>query len=279
MEGSVFTFKTKRGNLYQYDDVTGSVFKSEQNLKLARNKFLDANNRNKENFRQITTEGSEPLGGQIKDHLTKQGFKQLTLIVSHRCNLCCQYCIYSEEYTHTRTHESRDMSLQTAKEVLRLYFDRFSKVKNHNPRATPTIGFYGGEPLLNFALIEKITKLASEYWDSPINFHLTTNGTLLSKEIIDFLEKHGFFLSVSLDGPRDEHNKNRIYPSGKGSFDDIVQNLAMLSKEYRKEHCTLLANYDVSTDLTHFLNFFKNKQYDLPPLGKLSPINASFTDW
>jgi uncharacterized protein len=57
--------------------------------------------------------------------------------------------------------------------------------------------------------------------------NLITNGTLIDKHI-DTIKKHNYRLQISLDGPKELHDKNRIYRgSDKGSFDDIIKNIQL----------------------------------------------------
>lgn len=61
---------------------------------------------------------------------------------------------------------------------------------------------------------------------------LTTNATLLTEEVIDFLMENEFNLSISLDGPRNYHDRNRHRIDDSGSFDIVMQNIERLYKRY-----------------------------------------------
>ena len=74
------------------------------------------------------------------------------------------------------------------------------------------VTFCGGEPLINFPLIKKcIQYIDYQYSDYDVHYSLTTNATLLTDEIIDFLYIHDVNAVVSFDGPKEDHNRNRIY--------------------------------------------------------------------
>jgi His-Xaa-Ser system radical SAM maturase HxsB len=102
-----------------------------------------------------------------------------------------------------------DMSEETAQRALMIAFD--------SPSGRIKIEFQGGEPLLNFALIEKIV-LAAETMapaaGKKIDFVIASNLALLTDEHLAFCKAHKVLLSTSLDGPADLHNKNRPRPGG-----------------------------------------------------------------
>jgi len=96
------------------------------------------------------------------------------------------------------------------------------------------IAFFGGEPMLEMNSIrECIQYIKNEYKDKDVIFTMTTNGTLLNNDTdIQFLSDNDFHLLISLDGPKEMHDKNRVYPNGKGSFDDIMANLHYVSEYF-----------------------------------------------
>jgi uncharacterized protein len=93
------------------------------------------------------------------------------------------------------------------------------------------ISFYGGEPLLNFKLIKQCVEYVRRLQDKrEITFTITTNGTLLKNEIIDYLAQNKIGLAISLDGPKEVHDRYRIFPDGRGSFDLIMKNVSKIKK-------------------------------------------------
>lgn len=75
--------------------------------------------------------------------------EKITLQVTQNCNLRCDYCVYSGSYPN-RVHGNRVMSFDTAKKCIDYLFSNSSEKKSVN------IGFYGGEPLLEFDLIKNV---------------------------------------------------------------------------------------------------------------------------
>jgi uncharacterized protein len=100
-------------------------------------------------------------------------------------------------------------------------------------RNTPTtakvdIGFFGGEPLLEFGLLQEITAYIEEhssYEEDRLVLSITTNGTIFSDEIAAFLKSHRIGFCVSCDGPEAVHDLFRRFPTGKGSSAIVETNI------------------------------------------------------
>lgn len=153
--------------------------------------------------------------------------KSIILQVTQNCNLRCEYCVYSGSYIN-RVHNNKRMSVETAFRAI-----DFLAMHSLNSREI-SIGFYGGEPLLEFELIKQVVKYAYKIFDGKVlHFNMTTNATLLTHETIKFLYDNDFILTISLDGPSEIQNKNRIFAnSNKGTFNSIMKKLELIRQEY-----------------------------------------------
>lgn len=158
----------------------------------------------------LTGQALYALESQLNNELA-----HLTLEVTQKCNLRCRYCIYHQYQTHYRNFEQKDMNWDIAKQAID-FFNEHSKAKKE-----VYISFYGGEPLLNFPIIKNSVEYANKVINDgrEIHYSITTNATLLTKEISSFLAHHDFNVSVSLDGSKDIHDENRITVNGEGSFE------------------------------------------------------------
>jgi len=166
-----------------------------------------------------------PCINALCHHLTHH-IEQMTLQVTQRCNLRCKYCVYSGNYNN-RAHANMDMSFETAKKALDIYLAASAEVER------PVIGFYGGEPLLKMDLVEQCIDYVKEKVPGRnISYVMTTNATLLTLPIAEYLYKNNFSLTVSLDGSKKEHDEYRVFQNGTGSFDTIMKNLRAVMKEY-----------------------------------------------
>ena len=95
------------------------------------------------------------------------------------------------------------------------------------------IEFNGGETFLNFEIVKKIIEGLGEKINSngkkiQFRYIVQSNGTIINKEIISYIKKNNITIGISLDGPKNVHDKNRCYLDGKGTFDDILKNINLL---------------------------------------------------
>lgn len=141
-----------------------------------------------------------------------------------------------------RGYNPKDMSEDTALKAIDLYFSLLKEGKAYNPYRAPSIAFYGGEPLLNFELIKTCINYIMKTYGDDFNpyFVMTTNSTLLSEEIVSFLNEHNCEIVLSIDGPREEHDRNRVFPGGKGSFDIVMENTKFLAGSNLKTYLNLM---------------------------------------
>jgi len=150
----------------------------------------------------------------------------LKLNVAQDCNLRCRYCIVEQgSFGLQRQRMSRKVARQAVDFLLR-----------ESGEATHcTLNFWGGEPMLNFAVIKDAVIYSQEQaarCGKQMNYSLLTNGTLFNDENIAFIKEHGIRVQVSLDGPPAVHDLLRSTASGRGSYDIIATNLPRLLADY-----------------------------------------------
>ncbi len=150
--------------------------------------------------------------------------KALCLHVAHTCNLTCAYCFAGQGKYHGR---SALMSYETGKRALDFL------IENSGSRRNLELDFFGGEPLMNFGVVQELTAYArSVEKDAGKNFRftLTTNGMLIDDEVIDFCNREMSNVVLSLDGRKEIHDRYRVDPMGNGSWDRIVPKFQKLVK-------------------------------------------------
>ena len=130
----------------------------------------------------------------------------LLLGLTNRCNLQCDYC-FVDQNTKDMTFEIADQAIQWS-------------LFNCQNEEKPTIGFFGGEPLLKFK--EIIVPICQKYKDL-VNFSITTNGVLLNEDIIDFFRDYEIIPLLSFDGIPLVQNNQR-----SNSFDKVRKNIPYL---------------------------------------------------
>jgi uncharacterized protein len=144
------------------------------------------------------------------------------LVASLRCEHSCPYCQVSRQ---SSDREAFDMSPETAA----LALDSAFRSPSHNIK----IEFQGGEPLLNFELIEEVVIAAearNETEHKNLGFVIATNLALLDDRVLDFCRAHDVYISTSLDGPADLHNKNRPRP-GRNSWELATAGIQRVREE------------------------------------------------
>jgi len=290
-------FTSNSGVAYWFDDVLGISFPLNTGLEkmLTLNTTTRTNEGNRETGmdadynvrflkkiekirqRSYTFPQEKITPEMLKQYILREGLLQLTLSITENCNLACTYCCYSEAYPGTRNPSKKKMNFQTAKAALDYYASLLEEGIRFNPYREPSIGFYGGEPLLNFDLIKQcVSYFNHTYPKIKPSYAITTNGTLLDAEKRDFLMEHDFSIAVSLDGPEKEHNRKRVYRDGSGTFADIMKNVKpILDAGYNK--CHAICVFDWQSDLFAIQDFFSRKGIPKPSVTTLPNLNDGCT--
>lgn len=141
----------------------------------------------------------------------------VTIQPTANCQLGCHYCGQS----HSK-NKMTDLVVQKTLERIKhiLISQKYEKLN---------ITWYGGEPLLALSLIESFySDIFNFCIDNNIKYNsdIITNGLLLKPEYFEKLMKSNVSsIQVTIDGPKETHDKRRITKGGKGTFDVIMNNL------------------------------------------------------
>ena len=167
------------------------------------------------------------------------------------CNLDCKYCFYLEK---ERLYPDKS-NWRMSDEVLDRYIRQFIAVHD-----TPEVLFawQGGEPtLMGLDYFRRVVELQQRYANGKtITNTLQTNGTLLDEEWCGFFKQHNFLIGLSLDGPRNLHDRYRVDKKGTGTFDDVMRGMALLKKhqvDFNNLVVVSKANQDHPLEVYHFL--------------------------
>ncbi|SDW60247.1 radical SAM/SPASM domain-containing protein [Nitrosomonas communis] len=175
----------------------------------------------------------------------------LSLAIAQKCNLGCTYCYAQQGEFGGR---AKNMELATAQQAVDLLLAKAA------PGSKVNLAFMGGEPLANRRVLRTVTEYArtqAVQRDIRCHFSITTNGSLLQREDADFFEQHGFAVTVSLDGPAEQHDRLRPFKGGKGSFDQIVTRLApLLEKQRQMQVSARVTVTPFNLNLPHTLDLF-----------------------
>lgn len=203
-------------------------------------------------FKPSPIEKIEHQSIPLLPYLLETKMHGITLQITQQCNMRCKYCIYSGNYI-SRKHSTEVMSLETAKKAIDFLIGHSSGMNE------VTLGFYGGEPLLHFDLLKKCYEYALAQADGKLLLpNITTNGTLFDNENLKFFNEHNFSVSLSLDGPEEIHDSNRVFAAtGKGSFGTILKNLARIKADYPQLYKRIV----VSTVIDPCLDYAKTSHF------------------
>jgi uncharacterized protein len=159
--------------------------------------------------------------------LSSYPLSTLVLNVNTGCNLSCTYC-YKEDLA--KPIDGRKMDFVTAARSVDLL------LRAGAAREKVNIVFFGGEPLSNARLIQQVVAYAEAEADRAakrVDFSMTTNATLLTTALIDYFDAHRFGISVSIDGPKDVHDRHRRSVGGKGTYEVVSRKVRLLLDRYR----------------------------------------------
>jgi uncharacterized protein len=183
----------------------------------------------------------------------------LVMNLTNQCNLACTYCYeFGEDKVATPEGKEKFMDLETAKTSVNLLLEQ--SLGRHAVHIT----FFGGETLMNFPLLKNVVAYANEQAAAQgrtIDFSLTTNATLLTPAIIEFLSANNIGVTVSMDGPPELHDKLRVFANGRGSYDIIAPRVKALIQGHRTRPIT--ARVTLTNGVTDVVRIYRHLKQDL----------------
>lgn len=94
------------------------------------------------------------------------------------------------------------------------------------------IAFYGGEPMVQYPLVQYAIKKGHTLWADNVIFSISTNGTILTPDKINWLVAHNVELAISIDGTESFHDLHRVDANGKGSYRQVYEALSYIKAVY-----------------------------------------------
>lgn len=204
--------------------------------------------------------------------------KQLLIEVTDGCNLACEYCGYGKLYNNYDKRMGKMQSFEKVRVLLDFLIEKWQSLSNYSYKNQIYIGFYGGEPLLNFKLIRQIIDYlaAKEIDNIDFQYNMTTNAVLLDKHM-DYLKENKVHLLISIDGNKENHSY-RITPTGENSFDKVYSNILKLKNKYPTYYDeyvsfnSVLHNRNSSYEIAEFIEKELGKT---PKISELSKVGIS----
>ena len=178
--------------------------------------------------------------------------RQLGLFITESCNLACPYCFAANM-------EGRFMPAQLARRALELVLGP------DNSAMQVGVTFWGGEPLLRFELLQELVLHArqqAQRHGKRLLLALPTNVTLLTDEVVNFLQQHEVRLSLSLDGGAAAQGLRRTH-GGQSSYEVVLQKLELVARRYpdRLPPVRMTITPQTAGELYHNVRFFLDRGF------------------
>jgi len=182
----------------------------------------------------VTRDGAPDVAlSQVSGLLSPEAPPPLSTIVlnvTNSCNLSCRYCY---EYGEDRLESAAAPQIMN-EETARQSVDTLIAESGHNKKLQIT--FFGGETLLNFKVIRPTVEYARRRAAEEgkfVDFSLTTNATLLTRDVSQWLADNHIGVTVSIDGPKEVQDSMRVFERGMGSYDVVAPRIKELLSIYK----------------------------------------------
>lgn len=205
--------------------------------------------------RLFSSDDYEKFAGLLKS----APIKSMCLNIAHDCNLRCKYCFAAQgDFGGKRML----MPFEVAKNAIDFLIEKSGSRRNLE------VDFFGGEPLMNFGVVEQTVKYArglEKEHNKNFRFTITTNGILLDDEKIDFINREMSNCILSFDGRKSVHDRLRTRVDGSGCYDEIVPKFQKLvagrskDRDYYVRGTYTKYNLDFTNDILHMLDLGFNE--------------------
>lgn len=169
------------------------------------------------------------------------------------CNLACKYCYYLEKNNLYQNSNHHLMSDEMLEQFTREYIEA---------QTMPQVLFtwHGGEPLMrSIDFYKKALALQKKYaHGKQIDNVIQTNGTLLTDEWCEFFAKNHWLVGISIDGPQEYHDHYRVTPTGKPSWEKVMQGISLLKKHRVEWNAMAVVNAYNAEHPLEFYHFFRD---------------------
>ena len=180
----------------------------------------------KEDFEAIDdfiheTISKSPISPVLGQDINHENYTQVILPIAACCNLNCPYCFaQTDGGFRFENFTERDIDRVAA----------FLVEKNTDEDKAFIVIFFGGEPLLKFDIMQyTVQHFKEKYPHRKVHYSITTNGTLINEEIIQFFKENNVAILLSIDGPENEFNV-RNFRAGGNSTSTVLKNIEILKQ-------------------------------------------------
>ena len=187
---------------------------------------------------------------------------------SSSCNLRCRYCFYEDISDNREQKNMGIMTFETLEEVVRQALAFADE--------TCTFAFQGGEPTIaGLVFFQELIRLQQQHnqHKTRILNAIQTNGILLDEDWVKFLHEHKFLVGLSLDGPAEIHDLNRIDAKSQGSFSAVMRASRLLTRYQVDFNILCVVTGRVAKHARKIYNFYQSQGFNyLQFIPCLEPI-------
>jgi len=193
-------------------------------------------------------------------NLGQRRFHVMAKPSSSVCNLDCTYCFYLSKETLNGGPGAGRMSDEVLEKFVQQYIEGVTGDE-------VVFSWQGGEPTLRgLDFYRKVIALQKKYArpTQRIENDLQTNGTLLDEEWCAFLKENRFLVGLSIDGPRELHDRFRLTKNQQPTFDKVFGAAKLLMKfgvPFNTLTCVNRVNAQSPRDVYRFLRNELNSTY------------------
>lgn len=198
--------------------------------------MIAANQKNAENI--VThTKPTRDIPNYTKPTKISDETMSVAITTTKLCNMRCTYCYAMDNLIENDAINTNNMNF----EEIKYFFDKQLPADKYK---SISITYMGGEALVNFKTVYEVQQYIKSTYDKT-KFHVTTNGLLLEDKIskhikdwegdeiiADWFNDNGISIKVSCDGPKEIHDRTRIFGNGKGSYDKLFDMMYRLKKTH-----------------------------------------------
>lgn len=191
---------------------------------------------------------------------------------SGSCNMRCKYCFYADET------QNREIALlgHMSPETLHTLID---KALNYADGVC-TFAFQGGEPsLAGLDFFRDLTDYVSHHKNPKrvrVQYAFQTNGYALNEDWAKWFAENHVLVGVSLDGPKEVHDRYRVDATGKGTYNRVIATLKLLEKNHVDFNILTVVTAANARRGKNLYDFFKKNGYNyqqyiecLDPIGEV----------
>lgn len=194
---------------------------------------------------------------------------------SSLCNMRCRYCFYHDEAANRENPDYGFMSNETAEKLI-------ERAAEFTDGGFVTFAFQGGEPTLRGIDFYRsfIYNANRAFSKDRLSFAIQTNGILIDDEYAKLFHDNGFLVGISIDGPSEFHDLNRIDTSGKGTYGKVDKAIRLLSKHKVDFNCLCVVTQKAAEHPQALYRYFKSRNLrfiqfipEIAPIGSANSLD------